>query len=295
MNKAKVKEEDYINFLIGTPKVCSATEAERVQPEGKNKAAHDAFTRLLHRLEPDAEVLWEEGSREVKRKEGIIVIDDSTLDHVYSNKMELVSYHWSGKNHEVVKGINLVTLLWTQGDRHIPCDYRIYEKEGKTKNDHFIDMIEEAKKRGFEPECVVFDSWYSSLANLKQIRNYNWFWLTRIKSNRKVNPNKKGLQQVKEVEIGEEGRIVQLEGYGLVKVFKIVVKDNDIEYWVTNKLEMGELERIKYSSFAWTIETYHRGIKQYCCIERAQVRSGRAQRNHIGLALRAHVTQKNQE
>ena len=89
--------------------------------------------------------------------------------------------------------------------------------------------------------------------------------------------------------IGEEEGIVQLEGYGLMKVFKIVVKDNDIEYWVTNKLEMGELERIKYANFAWTIETYHRGIKQYCCIERAQVRSGRAQRNHIGLALRAFL------
>jgi putative transposase len=35
-------------------------------------------------------------------------------------------------------GINLITLLWTDGDRKIPRDYRFYDKaDGRTKNDHF--------------------------------------------------------------------------------------------------------------------------------------------------------------
>jgi hypothetical protein len=53
MNELKVQDLDYINFLLATPRVVSATEAERVQPEGPRRAAHDAFTRMLHRLEPD--------------------------------------------------------------------------------------------------------------------------------------------------------------------------------------------------------------------------------------------------
>jgi len=36
-------------------------------------------------------------------------------------------------------------------------------------------------------------------------------------------------------------------------------------------------------------EEYHRGIKQFVGIERAQTRSARTQRNHIGLALRAFL------
>ena len=44
-----------------------------------------------------------------------------------------------------------------------------------------------------------------------------------------------------------------------------------------------------YAAQAWTIETYHRAIKQCVGIEKAQVRSSRAQRNHILLALRAFV------
>jgi hypothetical protein len=39
----------------------------------------------------------------------------------------------------VVSGINLITLLWTDGTRCVPVDYRLFDKDrdGKTKNDHF--------------------------------------------------------------------------------------------------------------------------------------------------------------
>ena len=45
MNPPRVQAEDYIDFLIATPKVCSATEAARVQPPKPRPPAHDAFTR----------------------------------------------------------------------------------------------------------------------------------------------------------------------------------------------------------------------------------------------------------
>ena len=51
MNPARSTDEVYNDFLIGSPSVISATEAARVQP------AHDSFTRLLHRLEPDPATL----------------------------------------------------------------------------------------------------------------------------------------------------------------------------------------------------------------------------------------------
>src|SRR5689334_14293600 len=180
MNPPRVQAEDYIDFLIATPKLCSATEAARVQPDPLRPPAHDAFTRLLHRLQPDAETLWQEAQTQVTLTEGVLVADDSTLDKPYAKAIELVGRHWSGKHHAVVQGINLVSLLWTDGDRHIPCDYRIYDTaDTRTKNDHFADMIRTAYARKFRPRCVVFDGWYSSLDNLKLIRNCGWTWLTR--------------------------------------------------------------------------------------------------------------------
>lgn len=68
-----------------------------------------------------------------------------------------------------------------------------------------------------------------------------------------------------------------------------MVTENHIEYWATNDLQMSELTRLKFAQFAWMIETYHRGIKQFCGIERCQARSETTQRNHIELALRAFL------
>ena len=291
MNPPKCSDDDYINFVIASPRSVSATEAAKVQGDEEQAPAHDAFTRLLHRLEPDAETLWNEAASQVNLRQGILVIDDSTLDKPYARRMELVVRHWSGKHHAVVSGINLITLLWTDGDRHVPCDYRIFDKkkDALTKNDHFQAMVKEAHQRGFAPACVAFDSWYSGLENLKLIRSFGRIWLTRLKSNRKVNPDRMGLRAVSEVEVGEAGRVVWLEGFGLIRVFKVVATDGDVEVWATNKVEMNDLERVKWAGFAWAIENYHRGIKQYCLIERAQVRSRRAWRNHSGLCLRAFL------
>lgn len=284
MNPPKVNEYDYINFLMAAQKAYSCTEAERVQPESERAAAHDAITRLLHRIEPSSDQLWQEAQPQVRLKPGILVVDDSTLDKLYAEKMELVTRHWSGKHGRVVQGINLITRLWTEGDRHIPLDYRFYEKcvDGATKNDRFRAMLARATERGFTPQCVVFDSWYSSLDNLKLIRGYGWVWLTRLKRNRHVNPERTGNRPVHEVAIAATGTVVHLKGYGFVKVFKIVTPDGGIDYWATNDLKLGELQRLQLAEFAWAIEEYHRGLKQCCGAERAQVRSSRAQRHHIG-------------
>jgi len=278
MNRLKFNEYDYINFLIATQKAYSCLEAERVQPKSTDAAAHDAITRLLHRIEPSTDALWQAAQGQVGLETGILVIDDSTLDKFYAQKIELVTRHWLGKHGRVVQGINLITLLWSEGDRHIPYYYRFYEKsvDGATKNDHFRAMLATARERGFAPKCVVFDSWYSSLDNLKLIREYGWLWLTRLKGNRHVNADNTGNRPLSNVEIASSGTRVHLKGYGFVKVFKIVTPDGDIDYWATNHQDLSELQRLQWAEFGWAIEEYHRGLKQCCGAERAQVRSSRA-------------------
>lgn len=90
MNAPRCDDEEYIQSLIAAPRVVSATEAARVQPRHPDARAHDAFTRLLHRLEPDPATLWHEVEGQVERARGVLVLDDSTLDKPYVHKMELV-------------------------------------------------------------------------------------------------------------------------------------------------------------------------------------------------------------
>jgi hypothetical protein len=291
MNPPKVTDEDYINFIIATPRDVTATEAERVQPESKNAPAHDAFTRLLQRLEPDAETLWQEAQPQIDLKSGLLILDDSTLEKPYSEFNALVYRHWSGKQKEVVAGINLITLLWTDGVRCVPVDYRVFDKDrdGKTKNDHFAEMLLAAFERGFNPELVCFDSWYGSVENLKLIRSLGWHFLTRLKSNRQINLNRSGLQAVADAGLCGGGTICWLKGFGQIKVFRVRATDGTSEYWATSLEQMSEDERANFALAAWRIEMYHRALKQQCLIERAQCRRLRPVLNHIGLCIRAFV------
>jgi len=292
MNPPKVTDEDYINFIIATPREVTATEAGRVQPESKDAPAHDAFTRLLSRLEPDAETLWLEAGTQIDLQSGILVLDDSTLEKPYSEFNALVYRHWSGKQKAVVNGINLMTLLWTDGVRCVPIDYRVFDKDtdGKTKNDHFQDMLLKAFERGFAPELVCFDSWYASVENLKLCRAVGWHFLTRLKSNRQIRVSGGSLQAASEAGLcGGDGTICWLKGFGEIKVFRVRATDGTSEYWATSLEEMTEAEREKQAKSAWRIEMYHRALKQQCLIERAQCRRLRPVLNHIGLCIRAFV------
>jgi len=292
MNTPKVRDEDYINFIIATPRIVAATEASSCQPESRNAPAHDAFTRLLSRLEPDPEVLWTEAKTQIDLNTGILVLDDSTLEKPYSPFNALLYRHWSGKQKAVVEGINLITLLWTDGVRCVPVDYRVFDKDrdGKTKNDHFAEMLLAAFERGFHPELVCFDSWYASIDNLKLVRSFGWHFLTRLKSNRQIRVGTGKLQAVSQAGLcGGNGTLCWLKVFGEIKVFRVRATDGTSEYWATSLVKMSEAEREKFALAAWRIEMYHRGLKQQCLIERAQCRRLRPVLNHIGLCIRAFV------
>jgi hypothetical protein len=291
MNGAKCTEYDYINFLVAAQQVFSAVEAARSHPESQHQVAHDAYTRLLQRLPPDSEALWEEVRLCINLLKGMLVIDDTTLDKPYASKIALVSRHWSGKHHEVVQGINLISLVWTDGDAALPCDYCLYNKasDGLSKNDHFRSLLQHAQARGFDPALVAFDSWYSSLENLKLVRDFGWDWLTRLKSNRQVSLRPGEQQAVSELDIPDSGITVHLRGYGSVKVFRTVDPHGNADYWATSRLEMTEAQRHLLAQRAWLVEVYHRSLKHFTGVERGQFRIERAQRNHIGLAIRAYV------
>jgi hypothetical protein len=291
MNQPKVKPEDYIQFLIASPRQFTCREAAAVQPAQTDPPAHDAFRRLLTRLEPDPQTLWQEAQTQIRPGEGLWVLDDSTLDKPYARQIDLVYPHWSGKHNQVVEGINLLTLLWTDGDRHVPCDWAVYNRphDGLSKNALFRGLLRRLRDRGLTPRCVCFDGWYGSLDNLKLLRSFGWRWLTRLKANRSVRLEGGPPVAVRDAAIASSGTVLWLPGYGLVKVFRIVARDGDTEYWASSDLGLSAVDRLCYAEQSWAIESYHRGLKQHCGVERCQVRRARAQRNHIGFAIRAFL------
>ena len=291
-NRPKIRDVDYIQFLIAAQSAYSCVEAAKSDGALDDPPAHDAYTRLLSRQPPDTEALWQETQPVIDKQSGLLVADDTTLDKPHARHMALVHKHWSGKHKRSVYGINLLTLLWSDGGARLPIDCRLSNPagDGVDKNQHLRAMLQTAKQRGFCPRYVCFDSWYSGLDNLKAVRSHGWHWLTRFKSNRAVDPDNAGNRQIYLLSIPPEGLVVHLRGYGMVKVFCLVSEDmEEVAFWATSDLSMTEPIREQVAAEALAIEEYHRGLKQCCGVERCQARTERAQRNHILFAIRAFL------
>ena len=282
MQRQKCSIDLYVDFLIASQKQYSGVELSKVSPK---PMAHDAVNRWLAKDKLTPKFVWQESQQMVDPKAGYLIIDDSLLDKPYSRNIALAKSQYSGKHHRVVKGINLVNHLWTNGERLIPIDYRIYDTttDGKTKNDHAREMLHVAEKRGFKPQYVLLDSWYSCVGNLKAIARKGWQWIGALKSNRLVSIVQGTYQAVADLDwTAKSVRKVWLKAYGFVLVSKIVATNGDITYVATNDLSLIDYETLKnHNAHRWNIETFHRGIKQCCGIEKCYSVKERSQRNHI--------------
>ena len=166
-----------------------------MQPDTPRCAAHDALTRLLQRLVPDPTPLWNEARQHVVLHDGLLSLDDTTLDKLYAQQIELVPTATGRATIIAWSRVSTWSLCCgVMAQTPSLCDYRFYDKpvDGVTKNEHFRAMLTTAKQRGFHPRLVAFDSWYSSLENLKTVRSFDWHWLRRLKRNRQVNPDGTG-------------------------------------------------------------------------------------------------------
>lgn len=277
----------YREYLLASAVRYSGLALSEVSPIA---LSHDSVSRWLKSKTFPPKEVWQSVQKLVDMEAPCVLIaDDTVLDKRHSKKIETVHYQYSGNEHDVINGIGLVNMVWysKEKDEYLPIDFRIYDKDcdGKTKNTHFQEMLKRAKHRGFEPEAVLMDSWYSSLNNLKVIRSMGWDWVAGLKSNRLVNKR----NQVKDLEIPDEGLKVWLRGYGDVMIFRFVSNERRTDYIATSLVNPSR-ERIETLMKArWKVEVYHRELKQTCAIERCQSHSGRAQRNHICISILAWI------
>ncbi len=285
MFMSKCSKNLYTSFLQASSIRYSGLALSEISP---TRISHDSISRWLNSRCFRPREVFDLAKEHISLDEPCILIaDDTVLSKPRSKEIELVHYQYSGNEHDVIPGIGLVNLAWhgLSSEETIPVDYRIYDKDsdGKTKNTHFMDMLKLAKERGISPNAVVMDSWYSSLDNLKCIRDIGWIWVTSLRKNRKVNRN----VTLETLDIPAEGLLVHLRGYGWVTVFKFEAKNGRIDFITTNMKNPTREQVKKIMEIRWSIEVYHREIKQTCGIERCQALKSRAQRNHIFLAVAA--------
>ena len=74
------------------------------------------------------------------------------------------------------------------GRSRIPLGMRLWHKGGPSKYALALELLSYARNRlRCRPEYVLFDAWYPSKALLKRIRDYGWYFVCRLKKNRRFN------------------------------------------------------------------------------------------------------------
>jgi hypothetical protein len=118
-----ITKKQYIEYLLHTPinYTCSNLAHHL------NGVSHDAASDFLARDKSTARQVWELASQIIKDSEdAYLIVDDSVQDKRYSRKIELVKNQYSGAEHGLVNGIDIVNLVHSDGIAYAPIDYRIY-------------------------------------------------------------------------------------------------------------------------------------------------------------------------
>ena len=282
----------YTRFLIAEPKYGGCNRLGEIL-----KVSRYSVNRFLERERYIPKDLFEENKAHINLCGGKLSGDDTVIEKLYSQqeKTELIGYYWSGKHHKAIKGINLITLYYTDVNGvSVPINYRIYKRsEGKTKNDYLREMVCEVISWGIKASYITTDSWYSSKQNLKFFKNQGLNFGVGLAKNRSVRLNQREYVRIGSLDIPDDGLRVELKSFGKVKVFKRVFKNGTIHYYAVFLLDENQLEETTRVDFRnlfaihWGIEVYHRAIKQLCNLNRFFVRKTNAILTHVFCSLRA--------
>jgi Transposase DDE domain len=292
---AQCNLEHYTLFLLSEPKYGGCSRLAEILED----VSHDSVNRFLLRERYEPKDLFNRVKSIINLVGGILSVDDTVIEKLYSDikHAELIGYFWSGKYHKSIKGLNLITLYYSDiYENSVPINYRIYDKrEGKTKNDYFREMVIEVIAWGLKPRVVTGDSWYSGVENLKFLRNQKLGFLFGVEKNRTVSNEVGKYSQVSTLEIPDEGLRTHLKEFGFIKLFRKVFKKEDSRHYILYLPDEDRLQQISRSEFItihdthWEIETFHRAIKQVCGICRFMVRDSQAIKTHIFCSLQAFV------
>lgn len=295
-----ITKQRYVEYLICTPIKYTCFNLS----EHLDHVSHDVVSNFLKQSRITARQVWELVKWLINNTEdSFLIIDDSVQDKRYSKSIELVKTQYSGAAGGLVRGIGVVNLVHSDGQEHYPVDYRIYHNaaDGKTKNDHFKDMLVNAiADKGLKAKTVLFDSWYASWENLKLVHALKRTFYTTLKSNRMVSLSKEeGYVHLDAIEWTPErlqaGVVVKLKKVPFkVKLFKLVAPDGDIDWLITNELDDNLTAQVAQNAndVRWQVEEFHRELKQLTGSEKCQCRKARSQRNHIACCYHVWVSLK---
>jgi hypothetical protein len=287
-----MEASEYIAYLLSEAGKSSCVRSGKVL-----QISHDEVNRFLTGSDFGGKDLFARAKGALLLAGGVLSVDDTVIDKPYSNPAatELVGFFWSGLHHKSVKGINLLVLNYTDPNGiSLPVNWRVYRySDHKTKNDYFRQMVNEVWSWGLRPAWVTADSWYSSIENLRFLRDKEVGFLVGLESSRLISTEPHHYESVGETVIPAAGLYTHLKGFDFVQVFQTVDTEGHQRYYAlygnqqhpTSSADLVLFKALKQQH--WHIEQAFRAIKQLIHAGHFFVRRTTAIQTHLYCVLRA--------
>lgn len=306
----------YTDYLISSFGQTTATGLSQLL---EGEISHDQVTRFLASPAKTSADLWQIVKpllRKIESEDGVLLLDDSIEEKPYTDENELICWHWDHSKDRNVKGINFLTAFYATEKMNLPVAFdlvtktEVYEdpKTGKqkrrssmTKNERYRMLLHVCVHNQIKFKYVLNDTWYASADNMKYLkRELGKEFIMPLKSNRKValsqdDKHRGRYQAVSTLDL-PEGVTSQiwLEEVEFPLLFAKQVFTNEdgsvgTLYLVSSDLTLPYDRLTKLYQKRWSIEVYHKSLKQNAGLEKSPTRTPTTQRNHLFASLCAYI------
>lgn len=310
----------YSDYLLASFSQTSATGLSNLLD---GEISHDQVTRFLAQKKLSSKELWLKVKPFVKKMssaKGVLIIDDSIEEKPYTDENEIIAWHYDHSKERNLKGINFVSCLYQNQFQNqslaLPIGFELVAKTEKyidkktqkekrrsptTKNEMAREMIAQAVKNQVQFGYVLFDAWFSSVENLKFIKqDCQKDVICPIKTNRYVAlsfEDKKAGRWVAVSTLEIEENSVQeiwLEGVEFPLLLGQQIFTNEdgtsgILYLISSDTTLVKDQLTTIYQRRWSVEVYHKSLKQNVSLAKSPTQTETTQTNHLFAALCGYI------
>jgi hypothetical protein len=286
--------------------------------------SHDRITRMLSSSQKTSKDLWLSVKPLVSKHENdnaCLIFDDSIIEKQYTDSSELICWHWDHSKGRNIKGINLLSAFYytesiaAKLPLRVPIDYKCISKpilysdlktrkekrkSEITKNELMRNMIQDSLNKQLKFKYVLADSWFSSTENIEFIDKRRKYFIFDIKQNRlaalnQIDKRKGNWTNISELDISNETPVkVLLKGCSIeLLLIKQVFTNKDssqgVRYLISNDINLSSDDFKTIYKKRWSVEEYHKSLKQNNAIGKSPTRTIITQTNHLFASMLSYV------
>lgn len=311
----------YTDYLLSSFGQTSATGLSRLVD---GDISHDSISRFLSSNEFNSKVLWQKVKPLVRKhqtEDACLIFDDTILEKPYTDENDMICWHWDHSKKKSVKGVNMLNAFYhTQnGEKSQPlripvgfqlilktvlsCVIKTKKEERKSpvsKNELMRTMIAQAIHNQLKFKYILADSWFGSADNMRFIQKKKKFFIFDMKTNRQVvtseqDRNAGHWTRIDEIDIPDNTPmkvwLKDLEFPILLtkQVFTNKNQSTGVRFLVSNDFSLSDDDFTTLYKKRWSVEEYHKCLKQNGAIEKSPTRTVKTQSNHIFASIMAYV------